>query len=134
MFSIIDMTILRQFLKFSGVGIFGTAAQYTTLVILVQYAGLYSVAASTVGYIIGAFVNYFLNYHLTFKSSKPHKEAIWKFFSVAAVGLLLNGAIMQLLVSAASMPYIIAQVIATGLVLVWNFSANRMWTFVEKSS
>jgi len=26
-------------------------------------------------------------------------------------------------------PYLLAQVIATGTVLFWNFAANRFWTF-----
>jgi len=125
--------ILRQFLKFAGVGVVGTAAQYTTLFVLVHFADIYPVAASTAGFILGAFVNYYLNYIFTFESSKPHFEAMPKFFSVAAVGLLLNGLIMEFFISFFSFPYIIAQLIATGLVLLWNFAANRMWTFMETS-
>ena len=123
--------ILRQFLKFAGVGVVGTAVQYTTLFVLVQFAGIYPVAASTAGFILGALVNYHLNYIYTFDSSKSHFEAMPKFFSVAAVGLLLNGLIMEFFISFFSFPYIIAQLIATGLVLLWNFAANRMWTFME---
>jgi putative flippase GtrA len=29
----------------------------------------------------------------------------------------------------AGMPYLFAQVIATGIVLLWNFTANKLWTF-----
>jgi len=29
--------------------------------------------------------------------------------------------------------YLLVQVIATGLVLLWNFAGNRSWTFREKS-
>jgi putative flippase GtrA len=123
--------ILRQFIKFAGVGVVGTAVQYVTLFMLVQFADVYPVAASTAGFVLGAFVNYYLNYIYTFRSSKSHFEAMPKFFTVAAVGLFLNGIIMQFFISYFMLPYIIAQLIATGLVLLWNFAANRMWTFME---
>jgi len=123
--------ILRQFIKFAGVGVVGTAVQYTTLFLLVQAAGIYPVMASTAGFVLGAFVNYYLNYIYTFRSSKSHFDAMPKFFSVAAVGLFLNGLIMQFFISYFALPYIFAQLIATGLVLLWNFAANRMWTFTE---
>ena len=126
--------IIRQFIKFSGVGLIGTAVQYTALLLLVQIAGIYPVVASTIGFVMGAFVNYYLNYIYTFKSNKLHIEAMPKFFSVAAVGLFLNGVIMQLLIKYLSFQYILAQLVATGLVLLWNFGANRMWTFIEKEA
>ena len=125
--------ILRQFLKFAGVGVVGTAVQYTTLFVLVQFAGIYPVAASTAGFILGALVNYHLNYIYTFDSSKSHFEAMPKFFIVASVGLFLNGMIMQFFISYFALPYIFAQLIATALVLLWNFAANRVWTFVESN-
>ena len=126
--------ILKQFIKFSGVGVVGTTVQYATLFILVQLAGVYPVLASTAGFVLGAFVNYYLNYIYTFRSSKSHFEAMPKFFTVATVGLFLNAMIMEFFISFFGFPYIIAQLIATALVLLWNFAANRMWTFMESSS
>ena len=29
------------------------------------------------------------------------------------------------------LPYLLAQVVTTALVMVWTFSANRLWTFRE---
>jgi putative flippase GtrA len=126
--------ILKQLIKFTGVGVFGTAVQYVTLFLLVQIADIHPVVASTAGFMLGAFVNYHLNYIYTFRSSKSHFEAMPKFFSVAAVGLFLNGVIMQFFIGYFSIAYIFAQLIATGLVLLWNFTANRMWTFMETNT
>ena len=126
--------IFRQLLKFSGVGRVGTAVQYVTLFALVQFGSFYPVLASTTGFVMGAFVNYYLNYIYTFKSDKSHFEAMPKFFSVAAVGMFLNGLIMELLISNIDLQYILAQLVATALVLLWNFTANRMWTFTANKS
>jgi putative flippase GtrA len=122
-------TLATQFTKFAGIGVIGTAAHYVTLISLVQATGANAVLASSIGAIIGAIVNYFLNYHFTFQSSKRHHEAITKFFAVATVGFFLNGILMAALTTSLGIYYLLAQVITTGLVLVWNFAGNRYWTF-----
>lgn len=123
--------IFNQFMKFACVGVVGTLVQYTLLVILVQGAEFNPTLASTVGFTFGAFTNYYLNYNYTFASDKNHSEAISKFFTVALVGMLLNGLIMHFCTDVMAVPYLLAQVIATCLVLLWTFSANRWWTFNE---
>ena len=81
------------------------------------------------GAVLGALVNYVLNRRYTFRSGKGHREALTKFFVVAGAGLLLNGLIMWLFVDGLGLYYLLAQLLATGLVLVWNFAGNRCWTF-----
>jgi len=123
--------VFNQFVKFACVGVAGTAVQYTLLILLVQAADMNATLASTIGFTFGAFTNYYLNYHYTFGSDKNHTEAFVKFFSVALVGMFFNGLVMHFCITALTMPYLIAQVAATSLVLLWTFSANRWWTFRE---
>ena len=122
--------VFRQFLAFAAVGAVGTAAQYVVLVALVHGLGIDPVAASASGFVVGAFVNYALNYRITFRSSKRHREAITKFFSVALVGICLNTLVMRLAVFG-GLHYLLGQVVATGIVLFSNFLGNRFWTFKE---
>jgi putative flippase GtrA len=42
--------------------------------------------------------------------------------------------IFALAMQAPGLHYLAAQVVATAFVLVWNFAANRLWTFEEKVS
>jgi putative flippase GtrA len=72
-----------------------------------------------------------LNYHYTFTSNKRHRETMTKFLIVALVGMLFNGLIMSVCTEALQLHYLLAQLAATGLVLLWNFTANRFWTFRE---
>lgn len=125
--------MLEQFIKFSGVGAIGTMVHYATLIGLVQFITTNPVLASSIGAIIGAIVNYILNYYYTFNSSKDHKETLWKFFSIATIGFIMNGLMMVLLTEVLSLFYLIAQIITTGTVLIWNFLGNRLWTF-QKST
>ena len=114
---------------FAGVGAVGTLLHYGILIALVQGMGAGAVFASTVGFVIGALVNYSLNYRYTFASNKRHGETMVKFFSVAAVGMVINGGLVSFGVEFLGVHYLLAQIAATGLVLLWNYGANRLWTF-----
>jgi putative flippase GtrA len=117
-----------QFAIFAGVGALATAVQYLILVVLVQLVGLQPAMASSVGFVFGAAVNYALNRRITFRSREPHVVAVPKFAVVASAGLLLNGAVLSALL-AEGIFYLIAQVVATGVVLCWNFTLNRLWIY-----
>ncbi|MDP1679468.1 MAG: GtrA family protein [Candidatus Nitrotoga sp.] len=129
-----QQTLRTQFLLFAGVGVIGTAAHYSVLVALVQLAQADAVISSTLGFVVGACVNYTLNYLFTFNSSKRHLEALPKFFTIALLGMVANAAIMTGLVRQAGVHYFPAQIVATMVVLVWNFAGSKIWVFREKRS
>jgi putative flippase GtrA len=118
-----------QFIDFAAVGIVGTAAHFATLVVLVQSYGWPPAGATTAGFLVGALVNYGLNYRLTFQSSARHAVALPRFLAIALLSMLLNLAIVWLLVHWQGKHYLIGQVVATVVVLVVNFVANRALTF-----
>ena len=121
--------IVRQFIRFAGVGIVGTAGHYLVLVGLVELLFTSPLVGSSAGFAVGAFINYYLNRSYTFDSSVPHIIGLPKFLSVAAVGMIINTSIMAVAISKLQMQYLIAQIIATALVLIWNFLGNKFWTF-----
>lgn len=121
--------LIRQFFSFAAVGVVGTAAHYSTLIALVQVMHVNAVVSSAAGFVVGALVNYTLNYRVTFRSTKLHRDSMPKFFLVALFGLGFNTAIMALLTEVWKQHYLVAQILATGGVLVWNFAVNRFWTF-----
>lgn len=122
------MTHFGRFVRFTLVGGAATAIQYALLILLVRGFGMAPTPASCIGFVSSAGVNYLLNYRFTFRSHRPHGPAAAKFGVLAATGLLINAAIMYLLVGA-GVPYLLAQLCATGLVLFWNFAGNTVWTF-----
>lgn len=123
--------ILKQFSRFTGVGFMSAIGHYGLLILLVQFAAVDAVYASAAGALLGAVINYSLNYRLTFRSTKRHRESVWKFAVVALIGLLLNTLFMWVGVDLLGMHYLLAQVVTTGLVLIWSFVGNRLWTFGE---
>jgi putative flippase GtrA len=122
----------RQFVRFAGVGVCGTAVHYLAVVLLVQGRGLGAVAASAAGFTAGALVNYVLNASLVFPRTRSHRDAVWRFMTVAAVGLALNSGVMAVATIALGFHYAVAQASATVAVLLWTFTGNRSWTFAEE--
>jgi len=108
-----------------------TACQYATLILLVEATRVNEVAASALGYAAGALVNYVINYYLTFASKARHLPTMIKFFAVVLIGLGLNTLIMYLGHAVIGLHYIAAQLLATGVVLVWNFIGHKFWTYQQ---
>ena len=61
-------------------------------------------------------------------------ESVSKFAAVATIGFLLNAFFMWLGVDLLHTHYLVAQIITTGLVLIWSFLGNRFWTFSDRQS
>ena len=123
------ITLLRQFIKFTGVGFMSAIGHYGLLIALVQLATVQPVSASAAGALLGAWINYSLNYRYTFHSTRRHRESVLRFGVVAAIGLVLNTLFMWVGVDVIGAHYLLSQIVTTGLVLIWSFAGNRFWTF-----
>jgi putative flippase GtrA len=118
-----------QFLKFVGVGALATIFQYCVLIGCVELLHVQPVVGSSLGFGLSAMLNYYLNYRYTFGSSAPHRVAAIRFGLVSSAGLLLNAGVMSLLTAREGVPYLLAQVFATALVLIWNYIGSALWSF-----
>lgn len=120
-----------QFLRFTLVGGVGTAAHYSILILLVSGLHVHPVPGSTVGFLVGMIINYTLNKSFTFSSTRAHREAFWRFATVAAIGISINTSAMAFLTMILNLHYLLAQVLATALALSWNFLGSRHWVFSD---
>ena len=120
-----------QIVKFLGVGAIATATQYVLLILFVEFSLLDPVASSAISYSISSVFNYFTNYYITFTSEAKHRVAGMKFVAIVLIGLALNTALMYVMVTMFYLQYILAQIITTCIVLVWNFLSHKYWTFVR---
>jgi putative flippase GtrA len=126
-------SLASQFLAFASAGGIGTAAHYLLLLALVMGWAVNPVLASALGFLAGLLVNYLLSHHWVFRSRRRHLETAFKFLVIAGAGLALNTGLMQIAISMAGIHYLLAQVLATAVVLLWNFAGNRFWTFADET-
>lgn len=120
---------IGRFAKFAGVGVIGTVSHYAIFLALVHLIAANIVVASSCGYIFGGIVNYLLNYRLTFDSSQPHLQTAPRFFFIAVVGFFINAGLMLFFVGYLTIHYLVSQIAATLIILIWNFLGNEFWTF-----
>jgi putative flippase GtrA len=124
-----ENTMRRQFSSFVVAGLITTVFQYAILVSLVEFNLLQPVHASVWGAIGGAVLSYYLNRKYTFRSNAAHKNAVPRFFTVAALAIISNALLMFLFVRLLHIPYIPAQIITTGAIIPITFGLNRIWSF-----
>lgn len=137
---------MRRFAKFATVGALGFLTHFTIVNLLVQVGGWQEVVANPFGFTAAVVQNFFLNRRWTFPESRERHAGgqLAQFFIVSVVGLALNQFVfwvMNRLLEAPlarlidnarlahALTYNIALCVAVGVVLFWNFSANRMWTY-----
>lgn len=123
------LEVAKQFVRFFGAGMVSAIGHYGLLILLVRSFSVDSVSASVAGSLLGAGINYVMNYHFTFRSNKRHQESLTKFAIVASLSVVFNMMLMWLAVDVYEVHYLKAQLLTTLLLLLWSFTANRLWTF-----
>jgi putative flippase GtrA len=143
-----------RFCKFSVVGALGAVIDFGLLNLLVQLAGFPKLLANTCSFTAAVISNFIWNRLWVYPETRgePLRKQFAQFFVVNLAGLAINTAIFYgsdrwLLGEAGllaepvgalalaigmthfDLAYNGAKVIATGVVLFWNFFVNRLWTF-----
>ena len=138
------MTIIQKFednktelLRFLAVGLSGTIVDFGLLVVL-KVAGLQTLLANTFSFSAGTLNNFTWNRLWTFEDARIQswQPQLIQFAVVSLIGLILNNAIvlgMEIILSDAygwgNWRVYPAKAIATGFVVIWNYLANKAWTF-----
>lgn len=148
----------ERFAKFLVVGTIGFIIDFGTLTFLVEVVDLpglvaeYTQFSETVGLILANTIsfslavlsNFTLNRYWTYPESRVKRKRVQlpQFTVVSVIGLILNNTILALTTPIfnwllATMPfihgsingYMPAKILATVVVLFWNFFINRYWTY-----
>lgn len=132
---------IQHISRFLAVGAVGTVLDFSLLTLL-KLAGLPTVLANSLSFIAGLLNNFTLNRLWTFNNGPQSnwRKQFAQFTLVSLFGLALNNIIVLSLESVLGnilgqpeWGYLPAKVIATGVVVFWNYFANQMWTFKNKN-
>jgi putative flippase GtrA len=119
-----------QIFIYGVLGLAGTAAHYTVLLVFVEVLMLKAITGSSVGFVVGAIVNHSLNRRFLFhKTQRSYSASALLFCVVSVIGFFLNLGIVATATSVFAWHYLIAQVAATGTVFMVTFVLNKVWTF-----
>ena len=118
-----------QFLRYVAVGLAAAVGHYATLIGLVETEAAGPVVGSLAGFVVGGVISYVLNRRFTFDSDRSHAGAVPRFALIAGAAFLLTGFLMHALTDWAGIHCMLAQLVTTGIVLIWTIFANRFWTF-----
>lgn len=133
----------ERFFKFLIVGTIGFIVDFGTLTFLVELLDFHPLTANTISFSAAVFSNFTFNRYWTYPDSRSKRRRIQllQFAVVSIIGLALNNTILlglrgpfnRLLPTVGAPPaidgYIPAKIVATVVVLFWNFFINRYWTY-----
>lgn len=139
---------LIRFGKFSVVGTIGAVVDFGILYLLHAVLRWNLALSNTISFTCAVFSNFIWNRYWTYPDSrsKPISSQLAQFFIVNIVGWAINTGILLALnvpftnlmsslhlvatpEMAHKIGYNTAKVVATGVVLFWNFFINRFWTY-----
>jgi putative flippase GtrA len=128
---------ITRFLKFAIVGAIGMLVDLAVLTFAREVMGLSLSLAVGLGFTVAVLSNFTWNRLWTFPESRqrPIATQMGQFAFINLIGLGLNELIVLGLHPLFSQvwpdppAYLAAKVIAIGVVLFWNYGANRVWTY-----
>ncbi|GMV34106.1 MAG: GtrA family protein [Chloroflexi bacterium CFX1] len=126
-----------RFTRFLTVGAVGTVLDFNALTAL-KLAGIPTLIANSISFTAGLLNNFTWNRLWTFGDSlkADWRRQLAQYAFISLIGLALNNLIVLSLegvfgtwLGTTQWAYLPSKVIATGVVVFWNYFANRMWTF-----
>jgi putative flippase GtrA len=127
---LIKWEVLLKFIKFGAVGVTGIIVDFGVTFLCKEVLKIQKYIANAIGFTTAASTNYILNRVWTFQSQDP---AIFlqysKFFVISLIGLGINTLVLWILVSRFHRNFYLSKLFAIGVVMLWNFLANYLYTF-----
>jgi len=126
--------LLMQILKFVIVGGIATIIDFGVLVLLKEVFGMKPVIANVISFTVSVIYNYIASVKWVFDVNKDQdkKTQFVVFVILSVIGLGINTLIIWLCDDVLGIYYLIGKVLATGIVMVFNFVTRKM--FLEKSA
>lgn len=124
--------LIEQILKFGVVGIIATVIDFGVLYILSQPLRLEPVLSAGISFCVSLVFNYVasMRYVFTHREDMSRSREFVIFLVLSLIGLAINEAIMAAGVAVlgnSALAVMGTKVLATAIVMVWNFVSRKKW-------
>lgn len=121
--------LVNQIIKFGGVGVLCFLIDFSVLYVLTEFFSFYYLFSAAISFTVSVIVNYILSVKFVFDTNPEYsKSRNFIFFVVfSVIGLFLTEAIMKLGVDLIRLNYMLVKIIATAIVMVYNFITRKIF-------
>jgi len=121
-----------QLFRFGLVGGIAAATHFCLVILLVNKFNLLPLIANIFAFFIAFFVSLFGHQYWTFHTSNVTlSTSVWRFFTVAGLGLLFNECLFFLLLTVLHLYYPLALFIVLLIVPPVTFICSKYWVFCK---
>lgn len=121
--------LILQMVKFGAVGFLCFFIDYGIMLLLTELAGVNYLISCSISFSVSVIVNYLLSMHFVFaaKANMKKRTQFVIFVILSVIGLGLNQLFMWLFVDLAHIPYQIAKLAITAIVMLFNFVTRKVF-------
>ncbi|MBQ7792275.1 MAG: GtrA family protein [Clostridia bacterium] len=124
---------LVQFFRYAFVGGIATIVDWSVQ-FFVTNAGVHYLLVAIFAFLAGLICNFLLSKLFVFQAEKANMNLSFEFVSYAIIGIIGLGitmAIMYFITEKLAVSFMISKMIATAIVLVWNFLARKVFIYQQ---
>jgi putative flippase GtrA len=126
--------LLLQFFRYIFVGGTAFVIDFGLLYVFTSYLNIYYLISAVLSFLISVLVNYVMSTKWVFNQDNINNKLVEfnLFILISTIGLVFTEIILYLLTDICGIYYMISKIIASILVLFWNFSARRVMYYGKK--
>lgn len=120
---------IRQFFLYLLVGTGATFVEWIFFYGLNQILEVNYFLATTIAFLFSTFANWLLGKLLLFHKNLGTLQELFKVYLTSMAGLAMNLLIMWIAIDFMSADEMLAKIIATGIVFIWNFVVRKYFIY-----
>ena len=121
--------LIAQFMKFGVVGVIAFVIDYGLLALLTEVFGVNYLVSATISFTVSVIFNYLasMRYVFTHKEDMSRRREFVIFVVLSVIGLIINNQCMWAGVELLGIHYLITKIVATAIVMIWNFVTRKIF-------
>lgn len=120
--------MIQQMMRFGIVGVICFLIDYLLLFICTEYLDIYYLYAGACSFSVSVIVNYYLSNRFVFEMNTGMKKEMkfLLFVLLSVIGLMLNEFILGILTEKGGVYYMVSKIVATIIVMIYNFATRKL--------